>query len=206
MSVFIFRVLLGQDFFSLSPSILWWCTNNSWASSACSVPYCLPLYFLLPYVHSYFHSFFGYLRISQIIIDIAYLPFQCKLWLLMLLLWVPVLLLNTKVSSPHIRWGPAHCLVSFITACFLVDFLLLFLQLFVISYEEELRKGQSIFCMPHTNVVCLRYSVFLVFRFFLLLLLLANVWGKERTERRDEKRERSRKERRKEERNSEKNP
>ena len=188
MSVFIFRVLLGQDFFSLSPSILWWCTNNSWASSACSVPYCLPLYFLLPYVHSYFHSFFGYLRISQIIIDIAYLPFQCKLWLLMLLLWVPVLLLNTKVSSPHIRWGPAHCLVSFITACFLVDFLLLFLQLFVISYEEELRKGQSILCMPHTNVVCLRYSVFLVFRFFFLLLLLANVWGKERTERRDEKR------------------
>lgn len=84
----------------------------------------------------------------------------------MLLLWVPVLLLNTKVSSPHIRWGPAHCLVSFITACFLVDFLLLFLQLYVMSYEEELRKGQSIFCMPHTNVVCLRYSVFLVFLLF----------------------------------------
>lgn len=69
----------------------------------------------------------------------------------MLLLWVPVLLLNTKVSSPHIRWGPAHCLVSFITACFLVDFLLLFLQLFVIPIKKSSEKD-SLYSVCHIQM------------------------------------------------------
>ena len=60
--------------------------------------------------------------------------------------------------------------------------------------------------MPHIDVVCFRIG-FSCCGGLSFVLLLANVWAKERrTERRDGGRERARKERRKEERNSEKIP
>lgn len=128
-------IFRSRNFFPLSYCILWWYTSNSWASSVCSIPYCLFLYFLLSYC-SFLFPFFLWVskNFSNDHWHLWFTFLKCELWLLMLLLLTLILLLNIEVSAQCVHWGSAQCVVFFIISCSLLDLLSCFCNFFVIFY------------------------------------------------------------------------
>lgn len=127
-------VLLGQEFFFLYPPLYGDDAPIILGQLCVFCSYCLPLCFLPPYVHSYFPFLLGVSRNFSISVLFICLS---NVWVmaLLLLLWVPVLLLNTKVSSPHIQVQHTSCL--FHHCLFSCRFLCLFLQLLVIPIKKS---------------------------------------------------------------------